>query len=283
MRYAISILLLPVLFLIGCTAVASDNNGAVSETPVSETAVSETAAPETSADPAQLQNSWLLIELNGRAPLTDREITLNIAADSLGGNGGCNSYGGSYELVDGRLLISDIFSTMMACLEEGVMEQEAAYFEALNSAVAFELTDNGQTLLLQNARGETILRYTLILPEANAELEGSLWSLTTIIANESASSLLAGSAVTLAFDIEASLISGTAGCNNYSAAYSMDGDKLDIGPAAATRMFCDEPEGLMAQESQFLTWLEEVEGYAVDGRQLTLILSDGRSLLFTLQ
>jgi heat shock protein HslJ len=142
MRYVISILLLPILFLIGCAAVANDNS-------------------ETAANPAQLQNHWLLVELNGQSPMAGTEITLIIESDSLGGNSGCNSYGGSYAAgADGRIEMSEIFSTLMACLDDGVMEQEAAFSLALRQAQTFELADNGQTLLLRNAAGEIILRFT---------------------------------------------------------------------------------------------------------------------------
>jgi len=278
MRYAITILLLPVLFLIGCTAAAPDDTGASEPTIPSP----ENGEMETSVDSQQLENKWLLLELNGQPPLAGTEITLNIEDDSLGGNSGCNVYGGSYQVdADGRIEMSEIFSTLMACLEDGVMEQEAAYNQALYDAASFELADGGQTLLLRNAAGDTILRFAARIAEEPADLEGHAWELNTIIANEAASSLLAGSTITLEFDAEAGQLFGTAGCNNYNAAYTLDGDKLAIGPAAATRMFCAEPEGLMAQESQYLSWLEEVESYEIDGRQLTLRLDDGRSLIFT--
>lgn len=277
MRYAITILLLPVLFLIGCTAAAPNDTGA----PEPTTPAAENGQPEIITSPEQLKNKWLLLELNGQPPLAGAEITLNIEEDSLGGNSGCNVYGGSYQVDgDGRIEMSEIFSTLMACLEDGVMEQEAAYNQALYDAASFELADNGQTLLLRNATGAIILRFAARVPEEPADLEGSAWELNTIIAAEAASSLLAGSTITLELDAEAGQLFGTAGCNNYNAAYTLDGDKLTIGPVASTRMFCGEPEGLMAQESQYLSWLEEVTSYEIDGRQLTLRLDDGRSLIF---
>lgn len=277
MRYAITILLLPVLFLIGCTAAAPNDTGA----PEPTTPAAENGQPEIITSPEQLKNKWLLLELNGQPPLAGAEITLNIEEDSLGGNSGCNVYGGSYQVDgDGRIEMSEIFSTLMACLEDGVMEQEAAYNQALYDAASFELADNGQTLLLRNATGAIILRFAARVPEEPADLEGSAWELNTIIAAEAASSLLAGSTITLELDAEAGQLFGMAGCNNYNAAYTLDGDKLTIGPVASTRMFCGEPEGLMAQESQYLSWLEEVTSYEIDGRQLTLRLDDGRSLIF---
>jgi heat shock protein HslJ len=233
------------------------------------------------APESQLQNRWTLVELNGAAPLPGIEVSLNVEADSLGGNSSCNSYGGSYAVTDGKLEIGELFSTMMACLDEGVMEQEAAFHEALRAAAAFEIGDDGQSLLMRDAEGAVILRFVLHRDVTDpAELSGQPWELTTLVSNEAASSLLADSAITLEFDSAEGQLFGSAGCNNYNAGYSLDGERLTIGPAASTRMYC-EPEGLMEQEGQYLSWLEEVEGYELNGRQLTLTLSEGRQLIFT--
>mgnify|MGYP001023333682 FL=1 len=66
--------------------------------------------------------NWKLTAYNFRQkiayPISDTLITLNIDPDGkIGGRSGCNVYGGSYSFEDGKLAISDIFSTMMACDE----------------------------------------------------------------------------------------------------------------------------------------------------------------------
>lgn len=76
--------------------------------------------------------------------LPDAPVTLSFQAGGImGGSGGCNSYGGNY-MVDGSTIAFDqIVTTEMACLAEGVMDQEAKYYAALASAQSFELTDGG--------------------------------------------------------------------------------------------------------------------------------------------
>ena len=56
------------------------------------------------------------------------------------------------------------------------------------------------------------------------------------------------------------MLSGSAGCDDYTAPYRTDGKrspaalagKISIGPAATTRKMCAEPPNIMEQETQFL-------------------------------
>ena len=50
-------------------------------------------------------------------------------------------------------------------------------------------------------------------------------------------------------------VSGTGGCNRFNASYEVKGERISIGPAAATRKFCQQPEGIMDQEQQFFAAL----------------------------
>lgn len=76
---------------------------------------------------------------------------------------GCNGYGGSPDggkyraASDGTLtLILPLAVTVQICTEpEGIMEQEAAYIEALKNAAKFRLVDN--RLEIDIGAGETIL------------------------------------------------------------------------------------------------------------------------------
>jgi heat shock protein HslJ len=89
---------------------------------------------------------------------------------------------------------------------------------------------------------------------------------------------IAGVDVTLAFDGDGRLF-GTTGANRYFASVERDGDGGFVaGAAGSTRMFRDEPPGLMQQESRYLELLARVRGYRlVDGR--LALLADGAPLL----
>jgi heat shock protein HslJ len=107
--------------------------------------------------------SWELVSLNGKDLIEGTAITLVFTETYLGGQMGCNGYGGSpdtgkYNIKrDGTFQIGDPFAvTVQLCTEpEGIMEQEAEYIEALMNAVKFRMVDN--RLEIDNGIGETIL------------------------------------------------------------------------------------------------------------------------------
>ena len=54
-------------------------------------------------------------------------------------------------------------------------------------------------------------------------------------------------------------VSGTAGCNGYGGAATVNGSDVSFGPFASTLMACMEPVGVMAQEQEYLTMLQAVD------------------------
>ncbi len=93
---------------------------------------------------------WKLIAYNfaGKIehPIEGIDITLNIHDNGkLGGKSGCNVYGGEYTIEKGKLAISGIISTMMAC-EEPTPQFEHDFYGVLNSATEFKVKRRELTL-----------------------------------------------------------------------------------------------------------------------------------------
>jgi heat shock protein HslJ/photosystem II stability/assembly factor-like uncharacterized protein len=90
-------------------------------------------------------------------------ITLEFdASGQAGGSGGCNSYGGEYTVEGNTLTFGLINSTLRACLDEAVTQQEAQYLAALQSAESFELTADTLTIFYEG--GEGVLNFTAASP-----------------------------------------------------------------------------------------------------------------------
>lgn len=108
---------------------------------------------------------WALISLNGKDLIENTAITLYFSDGYLGGEMGCNGYGGSPDLGkfnakrDGSFaLIPPLAVTVQLCSEPvGIMEQEAEYLEKMNLAARFRR--EGNRLELLDASGESILIY----------------------------------------------------------------------------------------------------------------------------
>ncbi len=99
---------------------------------------------------------WTLIFLNGKAPLESHPITLHLTSTEMGGNAGCNHYGGKYE-VDGNSLRFpySIFSTAVGCNPDDVMNQEAEFLRTLRRADRYRIA--GDRLETIDAQGQSIL------------------------------------------------------------------------------------------------------------------------------
>ena len=69
----------------------------------------------------------------------------------------------------------------------------------------------------------------------------------------------------------------TVGCNRISGRAEISGSRLAFGPMAATRMACPPP--LDAVERQYLSALQAVRAYRIQGRTLVFLGAGGDSLV----
>lgn len=97
--------------------------------------------------------SWTVRTLAGAPVAENVETTLEVRADGIGGKGGCNSYGGGFETLPGGIAFTQVFSTMMAC-PEPAMTQEQDWFQALEKTGQYRL--EGDTLTLTDAAGNEL-------------------------------------------------------------------------------------------------------------------------------
>jgi heat shock protein HslJ len=100
---------------------------------------------------------------NGRGavtgPLNGTTLTTRFSADQVTGNSGCNDYASSYWVSGSNISIGALAGGMMACADPaGVMEQEAEFRAALQSAVTFQF--DGNRLTLRRGDGSTAVVYT---------------------------------------------------------------------------------------------------------------------------
>jgi heat shock protein HslJ len=205
------------------------------------------------------------------------EITVYFGEDGqLTGNAGCNNYSAAYEIDGDQIAIGPAITSRMACGEpEGVMEQELAYLAALGMASAYQFEEQ-ERLILLDSEGRRVVDYN----EARTfELSETVWNLQNYNnGNEAIVSVLEGSEITAYFDEEGN-VSGTAGCNNYSGTYQVEGEQVSIELGPLTMMFCEQPEGVMEQETAYLQALESVVSYRILGDELVMQNDAGQDVL----
>lgn len=220
-----------------------------------------------------LGTKWDLISYGDQTPVAGSELTINFENDGLGGTAGCNSYFGSYTVDGTNLSISEVGSTMMACMEDGLMEQESQFLMMLQAAASFTLT--ADQLTIHTSEGDLIFQ-----PAQHQTLEGVTWVLSGISEGDAVVSMAVDSEITATF-AEGS-VAGYAGCNQYNAPYTLTESELTPGPIVSTKMACEGERG--EREAAFLAALQQVAGYQIERDALTLLDASGNALImFTVQ
>ncbi|MBE9141234.1 META domain-containing protein [Nodosilinea sp. LEGE 07088] len=249
-------------------------------------------APEVNAQPqlphsetmptdhvAPLENTlWYLTSYTNDAGDTiavqtfDQDASIRFSDGQVSGNATCNRFFGTYSLEVDALTIQPGGSTLMACPEE-FMAQEQVFMGALEQVEGYGIA--ADTLQLYDAEGNVLLTFDRAVSPA---LTGTLWQLIAYNnGREAVVSTLTDSTITATFDGNGRL-SGFAGCNNYGASYTVTADAINIGPGMRTRKFCAQPDGVMAQETAYLQALEMADVFTIEGSTLILSTDDGATV-----
>ena len=269
-----------VLWLLAACGVPATGSSANPSNPPAATpgaAVTPPAiTPDVSTDVGIEGTTWRLVAYgpmeNPTAALPDPPVTATFeAGGKLAGSAGCNSYFATYKLDAQFFTTSDVGSTMMACLDDQRMQQESAYLTALQAVTALERSGDKLTIDYQGGQ----LQFTRVEPAAAEPLEGTVWQLDSFITGETARSTLEGTTSTAVF--EAGKLSGMAGCNQFSADYSLTGEMLEVGEVVMTEMACDA--AIMAQEQEFVNALQAASRLAIVGNELRLVHPGGTLVL----
>ena len=228
----------------------------------------------------------------GPTALTSITLDFDQAGTGVSGSAGCNIYFGAVSVESGRL-ITGIGSTEMAC-EPEQMEQEARFLAALGRVEVFAL--DADRLALTAPDGSASIDLSAFVPELDRPLVGTVWRLLALVDGDTATSVIAGTSVTLVFGgspwEERGLelwkvrgrVWGSAGCNHFGGRtgsygpFGGFGAPLRFSDIVATEIAC-EPD-VMRQENEVFEILAAAAAYAIEGDSLRISARDGRALDF---
>lgn len=80
--------------------------------------------------------------------------------------------------------------------------------------------------------------------------------------------------VDINFNTEVSRVTGSAGCNKYTASYTVENDMLEVKQAAVTKMSCM----FMSIETQFLKAMSQVKSYKYK-EDMILLLDENKNVI----
>ncbi len=111
--------------------------------------------PEDPADEVRLEDKkWMLEAIRG-VPVSKLGraafVVFDKAKGSAGGNTGCNVFGGSYSAIARTLKLTEVISTMRACIEDERMKIEREFLDGLEKANRYDIRRD-KLMLYQNNR-----------------------------------------------------------------------------------------------------------------------------------
>jgi heat shock protein HslJ len=244
-----------------------------------------TNRPPTSADPLTGRTFvGTAIDVDGEPVDAPEGVTMEIAFEATEDQGqriaavaGCNHLGAQYRLSGDRLVVGEISTTEMGCDPDRHAFDEL--LAALLSSPEFSLQDDQLTLTVTDAARElrAVLTDTDVADPA-PPLEGTVWTLQSIIDAETASSVPA-EAQPVTMTLQDGFLSIDTNCNGVGADYARSGDTLELTPGFSTKMFCgDEINQLEMELAAILDGEVSIEQ---DRQRLTIRSGDGRGLDFT--
>lgn len=110
---------------------------------------------------ALAEKKWFLDGQKEGKPTASKDapfIVFDEKKGSAGGNTGCNVFGGSYEAKGDKLSITEVISTMRACIEDDRMDQERTFLDGLRKTARFDFKDD--QLFLYDEKDKLLLTFT---------------------------------------------------------------------------------------------------------------------------
>lgn len=100
--------------------------------------------------------TWVVEDIDGQGVVDFAQTRIGFADDGrVNGNGGCNTFFGSYQIEEDVVRFSPMATTQMLC-EPAVVDQEAAFMAALDRVEAIRVEEG--IMYMDDADGATIVR-----------------------------------------------------------------------------------------------------------------------------
>jgi heat shock protein HslJ len=208
----------------------------------------------------------VLVTENGKstALVSGTKIRLSFPAGTISASAGCNSMGGDYQIENGALVVDQLATTDMGC-PTNLMNQDQWLSTFLGSRPTVSL--DGNNLVLASDTTEITF-----LDRAQAEpdqpLTGITWGLSSILNNDTASSVPNGVMATLLFKDDGT-VQIYDGCNSGGGQYTANDGALTFSQVVSTQMACGGDKDQVAAAIRQVLGAEEID-FSIDHTTLSL-------------
>jgi heat shock protein HslJ len=204
-----------------------------------------------------------------RPLVANTEIRLSFNDGQLGASAGCNTFGGSFSVESGALVVEGGAMTEMGCDEERSAQDEWL-FALLGSRPQLALSDNELSI----TAGETVI--TLLdreIADPDLALVGPTWTVDTIITGDAASSVPDGATATVKFADDGT-VEVESGCNTGDGRYTVDANEIRFTDILQTDRACTDVAATALEEAVVAVLNAGAVTYAIEADGLTLMAED---------
>ncbi len=174
----------------------------------------------------------------------------------------CNSVQATYVVEGNNISITQGASTMAMCPPDSL---DSIFLQQLSQVNTYFL--NGGRLYMEMPADSGTMHFIpqgSPVPSPDPEPpagEGDDTSFYLVSYGPQGAPIAVIEGTTITADFVDNRIAGFAGCNNYSGTLTPVDDHFTISGIITTRMFCEQPAGVMEQEQAYLAALESINGY----------------------
>ncbi len=257
--------------LVGCSSAKS--------TPAPATAAVETveADKDLQEDEALVNTSWTPVEFGSEGDsvpvIPGTYPSLHFMVERYNGYTSCDYFLGVYHPDGNSLALDTPAMTEYGCDEPAMIDQGASYTNLLWDVSTYKIVDG--KMYLYDVYDQLLLT---MVPLEPLPFEETIWELKFLSPDLGTwEVIMPETSITIRFDGDQ--LSGNAGCNDYSAPYTLNDTEFTLGAITVADNTCDEPDGVMSQESAYLQMLETAGRLVVTARSFQM-LTDDRTPLF---
>jgi heat shock protein HslJ len=203
-----------------------------------------------------------VVEAGQPKPLVEgTQLTLTFTDDGVNASAGCNQLFATGGIEDGVLVLSGVGSTEMAC-DPAIMAQEQWWGEFLASRPTVEVGEQTLTLSAQNVTVAMASQPSV----PDRPLEGTVWTLDTIITGEAASNVPVASSVAFA---ESTMTVVVVGCRETVVPVTLAETTVTYDPTAFAPASCTDASAAV-DEAVLAVFQTGSADYVIEGDRLTL-------------
>ena len=206
----------------------------------------------------------------------------------VAGTTACRDYLATYWVSEGRIDFPTLsmIGAYPSCSDE-LLGLEGGFTGSLTGTQDYSVVeDAGLSRLTIRTSGGRTLTFEPLLPAVGSIADGD-WVLKAFVKVHVAADgmrimwvtePLTGPEVSMSFRERG--VSGSAGCNSYSAQRSIGDEEITFTSPGVTRRVCATPDGVMQQETRFLNLLPSLTKFHIYGDRLFIFTGEGRAVLF---